>query len=240
MVVIAILRLVFLLLASYLGLFTLWKITEREHVENLTGFLDKILSSALIALYAGKVPEFLFSWGTFTVTKFVNPISGTYSWPMGVSVFLILLFFFVRTSWKDPFSLFDFGVIPLTLFLSVLFLFDVIESAVTYLFFNGELAPVYVIVKVLAVITFFAASRILTYFENQYRTYFWYRYRRNSAQTGFVTAVFLVIFGTCNAVLVLGDAPFALLSLPVLNIVLSLVIVVSGFVLLYIRSGRWR
>lgn len=240
MFVLAIVRVLFIVLASYVGLFSLWRISEREHVENLAGFLDKIGITAILALYAGKIPDLIFSWQTLSIGRFINPLAGSYSWPVGVVVFLCFLFFFIRNNWKDPFLLFDLGVVPLSLFFGILFLFDVIEFAVTAILFKGELAPVYIIVKILAVIIFFAGSRILTYFENQYRTYFWYRYRRNSAQTGFVTAVFLVIFGLCNSMLVLADAPFSVISLAVFNLIISLAVVVSGFILLYIRSGRLR
>lgn len=231
---------IFLSLALYTGLFTLWRIFEKEHIEETTVFLDKVFVSALIGILVSHFIPALFSIGKvpFSFGLFFNVFTGPFSWQIGYPVFVIALFLLARETWKDRFVVLDLGAIALSVFLGFVFVSRFITTLVLGFVAPTQFSLLFLILTAICMIAFFGLSKILVSIERQYRTYFWYRYRRSSAQAGFVSAVFCIGFGLIGGIDALGAAPFEVLSLPMFTLLWSLFTVVSGFVIIYVRSGR--
>lgn len=232
-------RALLLITALYSGFFLLWRIFEREHVDDIHDYMDAVFASACVAFILGKLPSFVFGGFPSTAYGFVRLFSGEFSMVFGILCFFCLLFLFLKRKRKDLFGLYDLSVVPLTLMLSIFTLSDALGifvpqkdgARVSY-----GIAALYLFLSII----YLGASRLLLYFEKNYRTYFWYRYRRNSALTGFVTAVFSMVFGIVTLIQSLTLLPFAIISFGGFSLALSLVWILGGFVILYVRSGRLR
>lgn len=240
MIIASILTILFLLLSLYIAVFSIWRTFEREHIEDIPASIDKMAISLGLAWYLSRVPSIieLLLRGQADLFSLLNPMHGVASWPVGVSLFLILFFFFARSLWKDPYVLLDYIVVSLTVFLALYF-FSQGSITLSVDLLLGNTLPIAFLARNLAGFFFFLGfGRLLAYFELQYRTYFWYRYRRSSAQTGFVTAVFLIGTGLFGIIGSFAFLPFPLVSVPMFEILWSISMIVSGFLVLFARSGR--
>lgn len=240
MLLFSIVHFIFLAIALYAGLFTLWRIFEKEHIEETTVFLDKMFLAGLIALFISHLPASIFSIGTVPLSLglFLNMFSGSFSWQVAYPVFAMALFLLLKETWKDRFLVLDLGVIALSVFLGFVFVARLMTTIALGIIAPTQFSILFLILTIVCMIAFFLLSKALVHVERQYRTFFWYRYRRSSAQSGFVTAVFSIGFGLIGIVDAFGLYPFGLLSLPMFLIVWSIFMIVSGFVLIYVRSGR--
>ena len=68
--------------------------------------------------------------------------------------------------------------------------------------------------------------------ENNYRTYGWYRNKRTQAKTGFIAGSVILTYGLLNVMLSI------ITKGSLIDISLSSILIVTGMVLVYIRSGR--
>ncbi|MEP7167592.1 MAG: hypothetical protein ABI758_06490 [Candidatus Woesebacteria bacterium] len=231
---------IFLSLALYAGLFALWRIFEKEHIEETTVFLDKMVLSALVAIFISHLPGSFFALGhePLSLGLFLNLLHGSFSWQVGYPVFALTLFLLLRDTWKDKFIVLDLGAISLSVFLGFVFLSRLVTTIVLGMVAPAQFSLLFLIITIISMCAFFGVSKLLVHIERQYRTYFWYRYRRSSAQSGFVSAVFLIAFGLIGISDALGSFPFEIISLPMFMVIWSIFTTVSGFILIYVRSGR--
>lgn len=240
MIIAGALTILFLVLSIYIAVFSVWRTFEREHVEDIPSSIDKMAIALLAGWYISRIPSLveLLLAGQLDLFSLLNPLHGIASWQVGVSLFLVIFYLLSRTLWKDNIALIDYIVVSLTVFLALYFLAQGIVTIVVDLLLGNAL-PIGFLARSLAGFFFFLGlGRLLAYLELQYRTFFWYRYRRSSAQTGFVTAVFCIATGLFGVLGSFAFLPFPLVSVPMFEILWSIVIVVSGFFILFVRSGR--
>lgn len=242
MLILTILTSIFRLIALYIGLFSLWSIFEREHVEDTKTYIDRFLIAGLLGTYLSRLPALIAAHATtpITASALLNPLIGEYSLPVAIVCTGIILYALLRDHWPDRILLLDFTSMAVSVGLSVLFLGQTVIILITALVTRSLPSLQASLIASAGILYFLGLSRLLSYFERSYRTFFWYRYRRSSAQTGFVTAVFAIALGLFGILSGVFAYPFALVSLQMFSILWSLLVMVSGFVLLYVRSGRMR
>ena len=94
--------------------------------------------------------------------------------------------------------------------------------------------PIQIYFTIFYVSLYFYLSRV----EYSYRTFTWYRYGKKTAQTGFLTSVFLIFVSVFTFLLAfLKPATLEFMGIN-FDMVLSLVLALTGVLLLYARSGR--
>lgn len=240
MILVLIVRLLLIALTLYVSLFSLWRMFEHEHVDDIPQATDRLIIAALISVYLARIPSLvdLFSRHSTSLLSLLNPFVGEAHWQIGIVIFLIIFHVALRDTWRDRYALMDIIVVALTVCLAGSQLWALVSVALGSLLAGSALPIGALITLILSLVAFVLLGRLLAYFERQYRAYFWYRYRRSSAQTGFVTAVFCMGAGIIGLFANLYLLPFSVFSLPMFLTIWSLVTVVGGFVLLYIRSGR--
>ncbi len=229
--------------------FILWRKLRRERVDNEDKIFDIIVFAAGASFIFGRLAFVLFHLQTFgtDITRWVSfwqfpGIIGVVELLIGILLFWKLL----RDEWKDAIEQVDYVTIALSFFLFLIGIGDVI-SQVTQIAQNafvqsGAVMPLLdiktFIVSVLYVISYGVLYLFLSAVEKNYRTFLWYRARRRSAQTGFVVACFLIGYGLFGFIL----SWFIPMSMEVfgfgLDPVIKLLVMLLGFVVLYVRSGR--
>lgn len=240
MIVVLIIRIVLIALTIYLSFFSLWRSFEREHVEDVPMALDKVIIASLIAWYLARIPsgiEMILSH-TIAPLAILNPLEAVSSWQVGIILFCIAFYVLMGDHWRDRYALLDFAVVTIPVFLAGYMLWQTFSLVITCILTNTAIPVGYIVTLIVGMIAMIGLSRLLAYFERQYRAYFWYRYRRSSAQTGFVTSAFLIGVGFLGMLFSLHQIPFGLLTITTFLTVFSLFTFVGGFILLYIRSGR--
>ncbi len=237
------------ILSCLLTGFILWRKLRRERVDNEDKIFDLIVFAALGSLVAGRVAFILFHLQVFggdvsrwlSLSQFPGSI-GVISLLTGIVLFWRLL----GDGWKDSIEQVDYISIALSFFLFLIALGDVISQVIQVLqsafFQSAGVVPVLdmktPIVSVLFLIAYGCLYLFLSTVEKNYRTFLWYRAKRRSAETGFVIACFLIGYGLVGFLL----SWFAPMSMVIfgfgLDPVFKLLVMLSGFVVLYVRSGR--
>ncbi len=240
MFAITILKALLVILSIYLTFFTLWRSLEREHVDDVPLALDRVIIASIVAWYLSRLPSGVDMLLRHTISPLalLSPMSASASWQVGVVLFCVSFYLLLRENWRDKYGLLDNVIVAVPIFLAGYMAWQAVTLVLSTLIGKTELPIAYLITLILGAAATYGISRLLVYFERSYRAYFWYRYRRSSAQTGFVTCAFLIVIGFLGILSNLYQIPYAIVSLPMFYTVWSLLTMVGGFVLLYIRSGR--
>ncbi|OGV96368.1 hypothetical protein A2W24_04520 [Microgenomates group bacterium RBG_16_45_19] len=94
-------------------------------------------------------------------------------------------------------------------------------------------------VQLLELLAYLATFILLWWTEGQYRTFTWYKGTKSEAQSGFVTAVYLILFGLVELMFTPLKLPMAVWWGIRIDALVAGVIVLLGIWLLYRRSA-WR
>lgn len=229
--------------------FVLWRKLRHERVDSEEKVFDTIIAACMGSIVIGRIAYILFHINTYggdvakwlAVTQFPGNI-GVVSLVAGLVLFWKLL----KNTWKDSIELVDYVSIALSFLLFILSIGTLLSQGIT-LFQTTFIQSVSIvplldvrtfIVSVLYVIAYGCLHLFLSKVEKNYRTLLWYRAKRRSAQTGFVVACFLIGYGITGFLL----SWFMPMNMIVLGIgidpFVKLLVVLSGFVILYVRSGR--
>lgn len=240
MILVAILKIIFIIITLYLAFFSLWRTFEREHVDDIPVALDRVILASLLAWYLARIPNAVDLLLTHSIQPLAlfNPLVAAASWQVGMVLFIVILSLLMRDTWRDKYGILDFVVVVIPVFLAGYMLWQLTSLVLTCVLTQTPLPIGYLITLIVGSIYFLVFSRLLAYFERQYRAFFWYRYRRSSAQTGFVTSAYFIGSGLFGMIGMIYQIPFGVLSLPMFLTVWSLFTCVGGFILLYVRSGR--
>lgn len=240
MIIVLLIRLILIVVTLYISLLSLWRSYERENVDDIPQIFDRVIIATIISWYLSRIPSGIdmVIHHTLQPLALLSPMSAQASWQVGIVIFCIAIYTSLRENWRDRYAILDFTSSSIPIFLAGYFVWQIVTLLISTLITATTLPLGYLVTLLVGVIYYVAFHRILMFFERQYRAYFWYRYRRSSAQTGFVTSAFFIGLGLFGLLANIYLLPFPLLSLSTFLTVWSLFTMVGGFILLYIRSGR--
>jgi prolipoprotein diacylglyceryltransferase len=236
-------------LTLIVSVFSLWRKLRRERVGEEDKIVDTIVASSLIGLLASRVGYILFHFQTFglDISKWVNVT--TFPGSMGVIGLIVTLFCFWKLlgdDWRDTIEIVDYGSITIALYLFLGSLADVIlqlfllgsstisHAGAAFSLVNIRSLLIPLIYTLFYLFLFIFLNRV----ERTYRTFMWYRAKRRSAQTGFVVASLCIGYGLIGFLLGWFQPVAVQIAGIAVDPLLKLLVVVLGFVILYLRSGN--
>lgn len=235
---------VLLVIVTYVTLFFVWRKVDQEHLDGIESFFDVIFKSSLVAYGAGRLGYLLFSlrFPINSITQLWSSGVTSVSIPLLIAGFFLAFYRFSIPHWKDRFHLLDLISIGMACWLSLCFLCLTIvgvrpfigATTVSVSLVSSLLLPA--VISILFGLLFV----LLTQLEQVYRTFMWYRYRRSSAQSGFVVAAFLVGGGILLLARLLLFEGLKFNFSFIGELIVTLLFILSGFIILYIRSGRFK
>lgn len=239
---------VWFVFALLLSGFILWRKLRRERVDFEDKLMDRAILSVIVGLVVGRVVFIILNFSLFGIDlgKWLSV-----QFPQGIEIASLATGFLVfygslGKDWKDALEIVDYVSIALAFLFAILFWGDFLSQV--FLFVNTffihqasiQLVTDYrpIVIACLYTLLFFVLFVFLSHVEKTYRTFLWYRAKRRSAQTGFVLASFLIGYGLFGFLL----GWFQPMSVVILGVgvdpILKLLVVMLGFVILYVRSGR--
>ncbi len=227
--------------------FVFWKKTREEHYQ-ADQIFDAFLLSSLVGLVIGRVGFVLLNWSQWDgeFWQWFNIFGRPGSW-LGLSILGASLFLrhqAVKRKW-DVFEILDFWFLALSAGM-------VLESIGNFfagtgfgfetnlpwgMVFPGVFARHHPAQLYLAIF-YLVLYVYLSWAEYHYRTFSWYRAGKKTAESGFLTSVFLVGTGLVMLLLrLVRPATLSMLGIE-LDFWFNLVLIVTGLILFHRRSGR--
>ncbi len=203
------------------GGFVFFKRSIEEHFDE-TQVLDVVVLSGFFSLIVGRIIYFIehlnMFWGNLFRVIFLKTYPGISPWGVLAGI-VIAIYLVLGKERKKIVDLLDHAMV------------GVVSGIAVLLSGWGVITKNWVLL-VLAGLAFIFFI-VLWKMEGEYRTFEWYRYKKNQAKSGLIAGFGLSFY----AAMVLATGLLSK-SLSVLDAVISLGVFVGGFVLLYIRSGR--
>ncbi len=235
---------VLLVVVTYVTLFFVWRKVDQEHIDGIETFFDVIVKSSVVAYAAGRIGYLLLSlrFPITSITAIWSSGLSSVSIPLFIAGFFLAFYRFSIPHWKDRFHLLDLISIGMSCWVSLCFLCLTLVGIRPFLGTTIVAASLWssLLLPLVFVVLFGLLFILLTQLEQVYRTFMWYRYRRSSAQSGFVVAAFFIGGGVLLlARLLLFEGVqwnFSFIG----ELIITLLFVLSGFIILYIRSGRFK
>lgn len=240
---------IWLPLTVLISLFSVWRKLRLERVTDEDQIIDKLLIGSIIGVLAGRLGYILLHFSQFGLNLgnwlSLSRIPGT----VEVVALVVMLFSFWKLlgkNWRDTIEIVDYTSITIALYLFLGSLLNVVLQLVAFISAmsvgTAQLLPKLdiqaVLVSLIYTVFYFVLYLFLGRMEKVYRTFMWYRARRRSAQTGFIVAVFCIGYGISGFVLDwFTPATIAVAGIN-LDPLLRLLVMVGGFVILYLRSGH--
>lgn len=227
--------------------FVFWKKTKEEHYQPEQAF-DAFLLSALIGLASGRVGFIILHWQQlgFNLWHWLDIFGRSGYWlDLGLLGAALFLWRQAKKQKWDVFEVLDFWFLALSagLVLQSLGNFTAgtgfgFETNLPWgMVFPGVFVKHHPVQLYLAL--FYLGLYIYLYWaEYHYRTFAWYRAGKKTAQTGFLTSVFLMANGLITLLLRLVRPAQVMLMGVGLDWLLGLILFGWGLVLLLQRSGR--
>lgn len=236
-------------LAFLTAAFIYWRKTREEHYSEIQAF-DAFLLSSLVGLLSGRLGFVLLNWEQFkqnlwSIVDIVNlPGSMEIFALLGAGLYLYRLA--KRQKW-DAFEILDFWVLAVSggMVLRQIgsFLAGVgfgIETDLPWgVVFPGVFAKHHP-TQLYQALFFVILYSYLFWAEYNYRTFEWYRSGKKTAQTGFLTSIFLLSAGVIFSLLQWLKPASLVIGGWELDYALYLGLALWGGSLLYLRSGRKR
>lgn len=240
----SVLSAILLIIVTYVTLFLVWRKVDQENIDGVETFFDAIFKSSVVAYAAGRVGYILFSlrFPLSSINQLWSAGISSVSIPLLIAGFFLAFYRFSIPHWKDRFHLLDLVSIGMACWLSLTFLCLTIVGIRPFLggaTVSVSLVSSLVLPAVFAIL-FGLLFALLTQLEQVYRTFMWYRYRRSSAQSGFVVAAFLVGGGLLLLARLLLFEGIEFTVSFIGELIVTLLFILSGFIILYIRSGRFK
>ncbi len=236
--------------------FIFWRKGREEHYETLElfdGFLLAILVGGLLA----RLSYIFFNFSHFglDIGRWLNLVSfAGFNLIIGIfNATLYLYHFALKKKW-DAFEVLDFWVTSISLGLFYISLGQFFAGVgygyatkmpwgVVFPQLVDPHHPVQLYFAIFYLFLYFYLSKV----EYSYRTFSWYRHGKKTAQTGFLTSMFLILVASFNFLMsFFRPASFELFakvgevgnSGVNLDAIISFIIFFIGISLLYYRSGR--
>ena len=237
----------FVVFAFFLASFIFWRKGREEHYSQADIF-DSFLISAILGVIAARGVFILFNFKTFGF--YVLNWFNLNQYP-GINLIagLVVAAFYIhkhaiKNKW-DEFEVLDFWVTSVALGLSLFHLGTFFDGTGYGYATNlpwGVVFPQLIDphhpIQMYFALFYLALYIYLSKVEYSYRTFTWYRHGKKTAQTGFLTSVFLIAVSVVSLI-------FSLLKPPMLefmgvnfDIVISVILLCIGVSILFNRSGR--
>lgn len=236
------------LIVAYLCLaFLFWRKGKEEHYDEAQLF-DGFLLSTLFGFVVGRFGFILTSFDQFglNILKWLDIFSQPgVSLLIGMAAATIYMYRYAMKQKWDAYELVDFWVTSLSFCLGVIWLglfFD--GSSFGYatqlpwgITFPGVFTQHHP-VQIYYALFFFILYKYLSWVEYRYRTYSWYRSGKNTAQTGFLTSVFILATGFYSLIMALVQPGTISVGGFMLDPWIYLLMTIGGGLMLWVRSGR--
>jgi len=234
-------------LAFFVAAFLFWRKCKEEHYDEAEIF-DGFLVSSLVGALGARIAFIIFNFNDFgfNVGKWLNVFSNPgFNIIVGLIVAGLAIYRFAQKHKWDVFEITDFWVTAVSSGLAILWLgiffdgtgFGYATKLPWGIIFPGVFEK-HQPVQIYFFILFAALAAFLSWAEYNYRTFIWYRAGKNTAQTGFLTSVFIACAGLFSLVMAfVRPAQLVLVGIP-LDIPLYVFLLVFGVILLIHRSGR--
>jgi phosphatidylglycerol---prolipoprotein diacylglyceryl transferase len=237
----------FTLLAFLTTAFVYWRKTREEHYHQDQAF-DAFLLASVVGLLAGRFGFILFNfgelgknlWNWFDVIN--HPGSLDLFSLLGASLYLYR--YAGKQKW-DQFEVLDFWFLAISagMVLKQLGSFFAgtgfgYETQLPWgIIFPGVFAK-YHPTQIYAALFFLGLYTYLSWAEYHYRNFSWYRAGKKTAQTGFLTCIFLIAMGLFMLLMQLVKPAQLEIGQLRLDYVVYGVMTLFGGVMMYIKSGR--
>jgi phosphatidylglycerol:prolipoprotein diacylglycerol transferase len=239
----------FLMLFAFLSVgFVLWRKGKEEHYEE-EKVMDVYFLSAILGLVVSRVAYIVLHWSKFGLQpmKWIDIFSAPGMLPL-FGLIAVVWFLFRRSAREkwDAFEVLDFAALSVSFGMAILWLGAFLDGfgfgnptnlpwGMSFPGVFDKRHPTQLYAFGLYLLLFL----YLGWVEYRYRTFSWYRDRKDSAQTGFLFCVFLIFYGLFGMVLAWLMPPTFVIQGIALDLPIKLVIFCIGVLLLYVRSGRY-
>jgi len=238
---------VFLALAVFITSYLFWRKGKEEHY-NENELFDGFSLSVLFGAFWSRVGFVLLHFDHFgmNVLKWFDIFSS----PGGVILVglvasTVFLYRYAKKQKWNVFQILDFGALAVAGGAAVFWLGSFVAGSgfgnptslpwgMTFPGVFDKRHPTQLYAFLIFVLLYF----FLSWAENHYRSFQWYRDKKHSAQTGFLFCVFCIVYGVLGIALSFLMSPqFVVLGYP-LDIPVRLCVLLYGLILLFRRSGR--
>lgn len=238
---------IFAVIASIGAAFLFWRKGREEHYDEMQIF-DGFLLSSLVGLLGSRIAFVIFQFSEFSFSplKWLN-IFGYPGFNLSVGIVIagLYLYSFAQKHKWDVFEILDFWVTAVSFGLAMLWLGIFFDGTgfgyATHLPWGVVFPGVFEKhqpVQLYFAIFYFLLCYYLAWSEYRYRTFSWYRAGKNTAQTGYVTSIFISATGFFSLILAfLRPGQFVIAGFT-LDIFIYLSLCLFGIGLLINRSGR--
>lgn len=240
-------RQLFILLGFLITAFVFWRKAREEHYHEEQVF-DAFLLATVVGVVAGRLGFIIwhaqeFGW---KVWQWVDAVQfpGSVFLIGIVSATLYLFWYAVQRKW-DAFEMLDFWFTAFAagmVFRNIGNFFAGIDFGVATNLPWGVIFPgvfeTHHPTQLYAAVVFVGLFWYLSWVEYRYRTFNWYRAGKKTAQTGYLTGVFLIVAGILLTLLSLIKPAQLLLGPVSVDLVIYGSMALFGVMLLLTRSGR--
>lgn len=238
---------VFLVLAFLSMAFFFWRKGKEEHYDEAVLF-DGFLLSMLVGAIGARIGFVVFQFSQFGFQPWSWFNIGTYpglNLITGIVAAGLYMYYYARKHKWDVFEIVDFWVIGLSFALAMVWIglfldgtsFGIPTELPIGVVFPGVFQPHHPIQLYFAA-AYFMLFWYLSWADYHYRTFSWYRAGKNTAQTGYLTSVFIIFTGVFSLVMsFLRPSQFVVGGFGI-DIPIYLLTAVVGVLLLWNRSGR--
>jgi phosphatidylglycerol:prolipoprotein diacylglycerol transferase len=237
----------FMMVAFLVSSYVFWKKGREEYYAE-----DELMDAYLVAMFWGlfwsRVGYVVFHFEQFGIQplRWLDVFNSPGFFPVvGIFAAAATLYRFAQRQKWDEFEILDFGVLALSLLTAILWLGNFFAGAelgtttqlpwgVVFPNVFDRRHPVQLYGFILYVLLFV----YLFWAESRYRMFEWYRAKKDSAQSGFLFAMFCIFTGLIGLVLwIFTSSKVIFFNVPVEPII-RVALVIYGCVTLFRRSGR--
>lgn len=238
---------IFMIVAFFASTYVFWRKGREEHYQE-----DELFDSFLIALFWGLIWSRIgyvalhFSFFGVQPLSWINVVGFPGFSPLfGIIAAAWSLYHSAKKQKWDEFEVLDFGAVGLALGMAVLWLGSFFSGAdfgtPTSLPWGMQFPNVFDKRHPLQIYGFIAYVLVFLFLfwaESRYRTFSWYRAKKDSAQSGFLFCFFCIFWGIIGSILwFFSPTQVWFYAIPV-ELMIRIVILLYGLVMLFRRSGR--
>lgn len=238
---------VVLLLGFLLTGFAFWRRGKEEHYSELQLF-DGFLLSFVIGFLGARASFIIFNWDRFGFDpmQWLNLLGNPGSQKLVLLIVstLFLSSFAKKKKW-DNFEILDFWSLSLTMWMIVTSFGEFLAGTARGYITNSQIGIVFPgsidkthPVQLYSLGFFILLHMYLSWAENNYRTFEWYRLGKKAAQTGFLISNFFIFFSLFSLAMLFFRLPEFVIMSRTLDVWIYLLIFFFGVRMLLGRSDK--